>query len=168
MGDLKLVHTAEIVQMPETSTFDEAWKARSGEMKTRGDGREKTRKLWDKHANKVGHQRLLRALRAYLNRKEPGWGFCGLSVWLNGEQFDHWIQDTSPEFPDKPKQRFPSPQREKIEQVLGEAWCVSYLDPCTFHDDGYITPKTDYAKGKLMEKARELKAAGIAGLRKKD
>lgn len=167
MGDLKLVHTAEIVQMPETSTFDEAWKARSGEMKTRGDGREKTRKLWDKHAKKVGQQRLLRALRAYLNRKEPGWGFCGLSVWLNGEQFDHWLEAPDKETASESRSRAPEPLRSRCLESLGDGFVLSYLDPCTFHEDGYITPRTSYALEKLREKASVLKASGIVGIRRK-
>ena len=43
---------AEILQFPmrEANTFDDAWKVRAGQMRRRGDGLEKTRKLWNKAA----------------------------------------------------------------------------------------------------------------------
>lgn len=166
---LKLSDDAVVVQLPERSTFDEAWKTRSGQMKTRGDGLDKTRKLWDKAGKAVGHQRLLRALRAYLGQKEPTCGFCGLSVWLNGQKYDHWIPDMGNPIAEQiQRTTAPEPYRSKVEAILGDAFTISYLDPCTFHDDGWITPRTSYAREKLREKASVLKAAGLVGIRQKE
>jgi hypothetical protein len=148
----------------EANTFDLAWQARAGQMKKRGDGSEKTRKLWNKAAAKVGHARLLEALKRYLREeKEPTCGYPGLSVWLNGERWDHWLPDEAAvamiEAP-------PYPQRTALLASLGEPFVVSYIDPATIHPDGWITPATGYAKGKLMEKGAALKAAGLRGIRK--
>jgi len=149
----------------EENTFDQAWQARAGQMKKRGDGSEKTRKLWNKAAAKVGHARLLEALKRYLREeKEPTCGYPGLSVWLNGERWDHWLPDEAAvamiEAP-------PYPQRTALLASLGEPFVVSYIDPATIHPDGWITPATGYAKGKLLEKAASLKAAGLNGIRTK-
>jgi len=155
--------------MREANTFDEAWSLRAGQMRKRGDGQDKTRKLWNRHAAKVGQERLLEALRGYLREKEPTCGFCGLSVWLNGEKYDHWlpsIADASNPTTERP--RFHEPARSCLVKQLGESWVISYLDPCTLHPDGWITPATGYAKGKLVEKGRELKAAGLVGIRAKE
>ena len=154
----------------EANTFDEAWACRAGQMKKRGDGSEKTRKLWNRHAAKVGQERLLEALRGYLREKEPTCGFCGLSVWLNGEKYDHWLPQ-APQPGDKPQlalSRFPEPIRSVLEKQLGDGWCVSYLDPCTLHPDGWITPATNLARGKLVEKGRILKEAGLVGIRNRE
>lgn len=150
----------------EANTFDEAWACRAGQMKKRGDGSEKTRKLWNRHAAKVGQERLLEALRGYLREKEPTCGFCGLSVWLNGEKYDHWLSDANTVQKAEARPKAPEPLRSLIASQLGSDWTVSYLDPCTFHDDGWISPATGYAKGKLMEKGAALKAAGLRGIRK--
>jgi len=158
--------TAELIAFPvrEANTFDDAWACRAGQMKKRGDGLEKTRKLWNKCAERVGHARLLAALKANLQEKEPLSGFPGLSVWLNGERWDHWLPDEAAvalvEHP-------PYPQRPALIAALGEPFVVSYCDPAIIHPDGWITPATGYAKGKLMEKGRELKAAGLLGIRNK-
>jgi len=167
---LRLVTDDNVVQLPtrEVSTFDQAWQCRAGMMKKRGDGSDKTRKLWERHAKKVGSARLLEALKRYLREeKEPQCGFPGLSVWLNGERYDHWIDAANPESNAPNRSRFPEPQRTVLLQSLGEAFVLSYLDPCAFHEDGYITPKTSYAEGKLREKGRELKEAGLKGIRPK-
>lgn len=164
---LKLATVDGVVQpMPEASSFDAAWACRTGQMKTRGDGRDKTRKLWVKAEKKVGCARLLEALKRYLREKEPTCGFCGLSVWLNGEKYDHWLE--APGSPDTvPRQSAPPALRQRLESVLEETFLRSYLDPCAFHEDGYITPATDFARKKLLEKASILKAAGLAGIRRK-
>ncbi len=159
---------AEILQFPmrEANTFDDAWKARTGQMRRRGDGLEKTRKLWNKAAAKVGHARLLEALKRYLREeKEPTCGYPGLSVWLNGERYDHWLPD---EAAVAKIERPPYPQRPALIAILGEPFVVSYLDPATIHDDGWITPATEYAKGKLRERGRDLKAAGLVGIRNRE
>ena len=174
LSNLRLLHTAEIINLPvrEASTFDQAWSARTGQMKKRGDGSEKTRKLWVKAEKKVGSARLLEALKRYLREeKEPTCGYPGLSVWLNGERYDHWLSPVasdgqSPAASCRPQT--PEPLRTELIGILGEAFVLSYLDPCTFHEDGFITPRTDYAKGKLMEQRHALKAAGIAGIRAKE
>ena len=165
MSALKLVETAEIVQFPKVSTFDDAWALRKGQMRTRGDGREKTRKLWDKAAGKVGSARLLEALRRYLREeKEPTCGYPGLSVWLNGERYDHWLpSDEAPAI--VAGQQYP--QRSALLEALGEAFVLSYLDPCTFESDGFIIPRTEYARKKLLEVKHVLKQCGIAGMRQK-
>lgn len=158
---------ANIIPFPvrESNTFDEAWACRAGQMRRRGDGSEKTRKLWNKAAAKIGHARLLEALKRYLREeKEPTCGYPGLSVWLNGERYDHWLPD---EAAVAKVERPPYPQRPALLAALGEPFVVSYLDPATIHDDGWITPATGYAKGKLVEKAASLKASGIMGIRSK-
>ncbi len=158
---------ANVIPFPmrEANTFDEAWALRAGQMRKRGDGQDKTRKLWNRHAAKVGQERLLEALRGYLREKEPTCGFCGLSVWLNGEKYDHWLP--SAEAVAK-IERPPYPQRPALIEALGEPFVVSYIDPAVIHPDGWITPATGYAKGKLVEKGRELKAAGLVGIRAKE
>ena len=150
----------------EANTFDLAWACRAGQMKKRGDGLEKTRKLWNKAAAKVGHARLLEALKRYLREeKEPTCGYPGLSVWLNGERWDHWLptaeQVAITEAP-------PYPQRTALLASLGEPFVVSYIDPAVIHLDGWITPATNLARGKLVEKGRLLKEAGLVGIRNKD
>lgn len=167
---LKLVETDNVVNLPvrEPSTFEDGWSARQGMMKKRGDGKDKTRKLWDRHAKKVGSAKLLEALKRYLREeKEPTCGYPGLSVWLNGERYDHWTDggsgETTPETPSYP-------QRNGLLASLGESFVKSYVDPCTFHEDGYITPLTKLALAKLEDKSIRhiLKAAGIAGIRRKE
>lgn len=152
----------------EANTFDLAWACRAGQMRKRGDGSEKTRKLWNRHAAKVGQERLLEALRGYLREKEPTCGFCGLSVWLNGEKYDHWLEVRQPDGSAEPRQRFPDEYRLRLCEVLGEPFVISYLDPCTLHPDGWITPATEYAKNKLRERGRDLKAAGLIGIRNRE
>jgi hypothetical protein len=154
----------------EANTFDEAWACRAGQMKKRGDGSEKTRKLWNRHAAKVGQERLLEALRGYLREKEPTYGFCGLSVWLNGEKYDHWLPTQASSLdPSQPKAaRAPEPLRASLVLALGEPFVMSYLDPCSFHDDNWITPATEYAKNKLRERGRDLKAAGLVEIRNRE
>ena len=169
---LRLIETAEIINLPvrEPSSFDAAWACRSGQMKKRGDGSEKTRKLWVKAEKKVGSARLLEALKRYLREeKEPTCGYPGLSVWLNGERYDHWIaEDLGESASSASRPKAPSSIRERALDQLGESFVLSYLDPATFHEDGFITPRTDYAKGKLMEQRHALKAAGILGIRNKE
>ena len=153
----------------EANTFDLAWQARAGQMRKRGDGLEKTRKLWDKAAAKVGHARLLEALKANLREKEPLSGWPGLSVWLNGERWDHWLESADAEsLAGQNRSRFPEPSRSLVAEALGEPFVISYLDPCTLHPDGWITPATEYAKNKLRERGRDLKAAGLVGIRNRE
>ncbi len=152
----------------EANTFDEAWACRAGQMKKRGDGLEKTRKLWNRHAAKVGQERLLEALRGYLREKEPTCGFCGLSVWLNGEKYDHWLPGPDDAKPLANAPAFPEPMRSAVLALTSPEWVRSYLDPCVLHDDNWITPATEYAKNKLRERGRDLKAAGLVGIRNKD
>lgn len=171
---LKLINMDNVVKLPirEPSTFEEGWACRDGMMKKRGDGKDKTRKLWERHAKKVGSAALLSALKRYLREeKEPTCGRPGLSVWLNGERYDHWLEHSvsgSSNESSGPRAQTPEPLRSKALSLLGEGFVRSYLDPCTFHEDGYITPATGFAMKKLMEKASVLKAAGVAGLRKKE
>lgn len=178
MAALKLVESGHsvkagmesetVVQFPKVSTFNDAWEARKGQMRTRGDGKEKTRKLWAKAEGKVGSTRLLEALRRYLREeKEPTCGYCGLSVWLNGERYDHWLRDQEARGTIQSRPVAPEPLRGQIVSALGEDWTASYLDPCTFLEDGWIIPRTETARKKLMEVGAMLKAAGIAGLRRK-
>lgn len=169
MAALKLVESDNVVNFPTPSTFDQAWDARKGQMRTRGDGREKTRKLWEKASGKVGSARLLEALRRYLREeKEPTCGYPGLSVWLNGERFDHWLTDHSDAASQSPRNTFAEPQRGLVVAACGESFVLSYLDPCTFESDGFIIPRTEYARKKLLEVKHVLKEAGIAGLRRKE
>jgi hypothetical protein len=135
-------------------------------MRKRGDGQDKTRKLWAKHAAKVGPARLLEALKRYLREeKEPTCGYPGLSVWLNGERYDHWLSAAHDPETMRPKNLAPEPMRSLLLASCGEPFVMSYVDPAIIHPDGWITPATGYAKGKLMEKGRELKAAGLVGIR---
>lgn len=171
---LRLVTEDEPVNLParEPSTFEDGWNARQGMMKKRGDGKDKTRKLWDRHAKKVGSARLLEALKRYLREeKEPTCGYPGLSVWLNGERYDHWTVDDRVRSGDPSAHNRPTtPEALRFDLVsaLGESFVRSYLDPCTFHEDDYITPASGVAMKKLIEKASVLKAAGVAGIRRKD
>jgi hypothetical protein len=167
---LKLVSSAEIVQFPKVSTFDDAWALRKGQMRTRGDGREKTRKLWEKAAGKVGSARLLEALRRYLREeKEPTCGYPGLSVWLNGERYDHWLSAFEITGDDKSttcRPLAPEPIRRKLMGALPESFVLAYVDPATF-DGLWIIPRTDTARKKLLEVKEVLRACGIAGMRQK-
>ena len=150
----------------EANTFDEAWACRAGQMKKRGDGLEKTRKLWNKAAAKVGHARLLEALKRYLREeKEPTCGYPGLSVWLNGERWDHWLPD---EAAVAKIERPPYPQRPALIASFGEPFVISYIDSGVVHPDGWITPRTQTAKMKLREHGAALKAAGLVGIRKRE
>lgn len=164
MAVLRLVETAEIVKL-EPNRFDDGWKLLPDTMKKRSDSRAKVRKVWDMHAKRCGGQdKLLAALRTYLSGDKdlPKSGGPGLQVWLRAEKYDHWMPDeASIAMAETP----PYPQRPALIKSLGEPFVKSYIDSGTVHDDGFITPRTDYAKGKLMEKARELKQAGIAGIR---
>ena len=166
-----------VVQFPTASvvsTFDDAWSLLPASMKTRSLSRAKLKPLWDRHARAIGGQdRLLGALRAYLkgDKDLPKSGGPGLQVWLNQEKYDHWleagnsvVQDVSD--PDRPV--FPDRTiRASVVASCGLAWVVSYLDPCELHADGFITPKTGFAVAKLKERAGELKAAGVKGIRPK-
>lgn len=171
MRQIRLVTEDNVVQIVrEASTFESGWEARKGMMRKRGDGREKTRKLWEKASKQVGSARLLDALKRYLREeKEPTCGYPGLSVWLNGERYDHWMTAESLSGDSAPRmQSFPEPYRAQLAADLGEPFVLSYLDPCMFHEDNYITPRTETAKAKLYEKRHELRAAGIVGLRQKE
>ena len=153
----------------EANTFDLAWQARAGQMKKRGDGLEKTRKLWNKAAAKVGHARLLEALKRYLREeKEPTCGYPGLSVWLNGERWDHWLASSSEVAAEEARPKCPEPIRGRLLQSVGETFVLSYVDPAVIHPDGWITPATEYAKNKLRERGRDLKAAGLVGIRNRE
>ena len=158
---------ANVIPFPmrEANTFDEAWQARAGQMRKRGDGQDKTRKLWNRHAAKVGQERLLEALRGYLREKEPTCGFCGLSVWLNGEKYDHWLLSAEAV---KKIEHPPYPQRPALVEALGEPFVISYLDSAVLSADGWITPRTQTAKLKLLEKARVLKDCGLVGIRNRE
>lgn len=165
--------TAQLIEFPtpERSRFTEAWALREGQMKKRGEGVDKTKTLWDRAAKRCGGQDvLLSAFKRYLREeKEPTCGRPGLSVWLHQQRYDHWIESSSTDClggPERQRKASPEPIRSTVAGLLGEDWTRSYLDPCTFHDDGYITPATDYGKKKLIEKAAILKAAGVMGLRK--
>lgn len=166
---LKLVDPTNVVQFPKFSTFDDAWALRKGQMRTRGDGREKTRKLWAKAEGKVGSARLLEALRRYLREeKEPTCGYPGLSVWLNGERYDHWLLDEPSSGPSSTAlSNTPEPMRAGLVERLGEDFVRSYCDPASF-DGSWIIPRTDTARKKLLEVAAVLKACGIAGMRQKN
>ncbi len=119
---------------------------------------------------------MLGALKAYLkNDKDlPRTGGAGLQVWLRAERYDHWIDGPTCSVlaetltHDGERVRF-SDESIRVAAVAscGEAWVRSYLDPCELHPDRFITPKTGFALGKLKEKARELKAAGVMGIRPK-
>lgn len=173
MTSMRLVTEDNVVQFParEASTFEQAWACRAGMMKKRGDGSDKTRKLWERHSKRVGSARLLEALKRYLREeKEPQCGYPGLSVWLNGERYDHWMpSDTSllggPTGHNRPTT--PEPARTALVGLLGEPFVRSYVDPAEITDDGWIIPRTGMARDKLMEQKNALKAAGLVGIRNK-
>lgn len=169
MAVLKLVEDGNVVQLPvkEPSTFDEAWSCREGAMRTRGLGMELTRKLWNKKAAKAGHRVMLEALKRNLREKpeKDGYTHCGLSVWLNQERWELWPCQ-SDRLSNVPSQSLYEGRNHLI-SALGEPFVRSYLDPCTFHEDGFITPATEYAMRKLVEQKGALKQAGIIGIRKK-
>ena len=156
------------------SSFDQAWAAIPASMKTRSLSRAKLKPIWDRHAKAVGGQDvLIAALRAYLkgDKDLPKSGGPGLQVWLNQGKYDHWLEaGNSVVEADPASDRGTFPDRAIRASVVascGLGWVVSYLDPCELHPDRFITPKTAFALGKLKEKARELKAAGVAGIRPK-
>lgn len=156
------------------SSFDQAWAAIPASMKTRSLSRAKLKPIWDRHAKAVGGQDvLIAALRAYLkgDKDLPKSGGPGLQVWLNQGKYDHWLEaGNSVVEADPASDRGTFPDRAIRASVVascGLGWVVSYLDPCELHPDRFITPKTGFALGKLKEKARELKAAGVAGIRPK-
>lgn len=161
---------AVVVQFPTRSTFNDAWALREGQMKKRGDGSEKTKLAWDKAAKKVGQLQLLEALKKFLREtKEPTCGHPGLSVWLNGQRYDHWLPSDGERLglPQAKRPVAPEPVRARCLCELGEAFVLSYLDPCVFHEDGWITPATEFARKKLLEKGKTLKASGLMGIRNK-
>jgi len=171
VAQLKLVQMDNVVKLPvrEPSTFDDGWACRAGMMKKRGDGSDKTRKLWERHAKKVGSAALLAALKRYLREeKEPTCGYPGLSVWLNGERYDHWLSASPDPANEAARTVAPDSIRQKLLEAIGEPFVRSYLDPCTFHEDGFITPATEYAMRKLVEQKGALKAAGVAGIRRRE
>lgn len=173
---LKLVETAEIVHL-EANRFDDGWASIPASMKTRSESRAKVRKVWDMHAKRCGGQEaLLGALRAYLkgDKDLPKSGGPGLQVWLRAEKYDHWIDGASCsvfaeiQTDGTQRVRFPDESiRIAVVASVGEGFARSYLDPCQWHEDGFITPKTTTAMEKLKDKASALKAAGIAGIRRK-
>jgi hypothetical protein len=162
----------------EANTFDDAWSLIPQSMKTRSKSRRLLRPIWDRHAKALGSQdRLLAALRAYLagDKMLAKSGGPGLQVWLSEERYDHWLEDsTCSVFAEKQtdgseRVRFPDESiRARIVAVCGEGYTRSYLDPCTLHPDGWITPATNLARGKLVEKGRLLKEAGLVGIRQKE
>jgi hypothetical protein len=176
-GESFPVAALNVVQFPTASvvsTFEDAWSLIPASMKTRSLSRAKLKPIWDRHAKTAGGQDvLIGALRAYLkgDKDLPKSGGPGLQVWLNQGKYDHWIEAgnsvvEAEGLPDRPT--FPDEAiRASVVASCGLGWVVSYLDPCELHSDGFITPKTGFALGKLRENARELKAAGIMGIRPK-
>lgn len=164
---LRLVTEDEPVNLPirEPSTFDQGWVARQGAMKTRGLGKEPTRKLWEREAKRVGSAALLEALKRFLREKpeKDGYTHCGLSVWLNQQRADHWLVE-----PEKASCTRQYPLRKALSEALGESFVRSYLDPCQFTEDNHIIPATEFAKKKLIEKASVLKSCGLVGIRSKE
>lgn len=168
---------ATILQFPtpEANLFDSAWSIIPATMKVRSKSRRLLRPIWDRHAKALGSQdRLLAALRAYLSGDKmlAKSGGPGLQVWLSEERYDHWLEDSTcsvfaeNQTGEPERVRFPDESiRVQIVAIMGEAFTRSYLDPCQLHEDRFVTPASNYAKGKLIERARDLKAAGIAGLR---
>ena len=159
---------SNVVAFPVSAvvSFDDAWEARRGQMRTRGDGKEKTRKLWLKHAKLVGQDRLLAALRRYLKEeKEPTCGYPGLSVWLNGERYDHWMEaPMTIGSNDSHSPRFPEPYRSALVASCGEVWVKSYVD--RFKLDGTVlVVSSPTAAARIKEKAQEMKASGLTALR---
>lgn len=152
------------------STFDQGWDCRQGQMKRRGDGKEKTRKLWNKAAKVIGQDRLLAALGRYLKEeKEPSCGYPGLSVWLNGERWDHWLPDPTETIRLANAPVFPEPMRTAVLAATSSEWVRSYLDPCIIiqsPNGPLLQPKTDYARRKLMEHAGLFKSLGLYGIRR--
>jgi hypothetical protein len=116
-------------------------------------------------------------LRAYLagDKMLTKSGGPGLQVWLSEERYDHWLEDeTCSVFSEKltdgtQRVRFADEAiRVRIVAALGEAFTRSYIDPAVMHPDGWITPATNLARGKLVEKGRLLKEAGLIGIRNRD
>ena len=168
---------AQLFEFPVAvvSTFDEAWKARQGAMKTRGYGYDKTRDIWNKEAKRVGgHDVLLAALKRFLREKpeKDGYTHPGLSVWLNQQRCDHWLEAVEKEVKRAAKEEsHPFPQvRSALVERLGEPFVRSYIDPARMFSSGdriLITPATDYGRRKLEEVKGALKASGIFGMRLK-
>lgn len=154
------------------STFECGWTARQGEMKTRGEGRDKTRKLWNKEAARLGGQDvLLAALKRFLREKpeKDGYTHPGLSVWLNQQRADHWVTSISGAIDGTSRTAFPDQKiRDAVLSALGEPFTISYLDSCILIDGTLgplLQPKTDYARRKLMEHAGLFKSLGLFGIR---
>lgn len=151
------------------STFDTAWGMRRGEMKTRGEGRDKTRKLWFREAVRVGGQDiLLAALTRFLNEKKEvgGYTYPGLSVWLNQQRADHWLEESATGIPATGvmAQRFPEPYRSALVASCGEVWVKSYVD--RFKLDGTVlVVSSPTAAARIREKGSAMKEAGLTALR---
>ena len=159
---------SNVVAFPVSAvvSFDDGWNARKGQMRTRGDGKEKTRKLWNKHAKLIGQDRLLAALQRYLREeKEPTCGYPGLSVWLNGERYDHWLTESETVSIDGVAAlRFPEPFRASLVASCGETWVRSYID--RFKLDGTVlVVSSPTAAAKIKENAWAMKEAGLTALR---
>lgn len=153
------------------STFDQGWAARQGEMKTRGEGKDKTRKLWNKEAARLGGQDvLLSALQRFFREKpeKDGYTHPGLSVWLNQQRADHWVV-TEAEVVRIEAGAFPDKRiRDAVLASQGLPFVVSYLDPCVLIESPngpLLQPKTDYARRKLLEHAGLFKSLGLYGIR---
>lgn len=168
---------AHLFQFPQSavSTFDEAWGAREGAMKSRGYGKDKTRDLWNKEARRVGgHDVLLAALKRFFREKpeKDGYTHPGLSVWLNQQRADHWIEAVEREAERVEREAsHPFPAiRANLVKRLGEPFVRSYIDPASMIEvDGrvLITPATDYGRRKIEENKAALKASGVFGMRQK-
>lgn len=168
MTNANLKTIGNVVKFP-ARTFDTAWNERPSSMKTRGEGRDKTRKRWDDAAAKVGQAELLAAFRRYIREDKDNlkWGFPGLSVWLNQERYDHWLGGYDTPSSGEPLPTFPDADiRQRLIDLCGEGWVRSYIDQCGLDGTVLIVPRGKAtAKARIMERRADLKAAGLTAMR---
>lgn len=176
-----MFQTAKIIAFPSaavTCSFDSAWAVTPTTMKTRSESRAKLRPLWAFHAKRCGGQdRLEAAFRAYLkgDKDLPKSGGPGLQVWLRAEKYDHWLEGTNSVVSDSltvegvTRSQFPQTSiRDACIASIGLGWTISYLDRCGIAEGPngpVLTVKSPTAAERLREKAKELKALGLYGIR---
>lgn len=151
----------------EPSTFETAWKLLPDTMRRRSQAKAKTEAAWNREAKRLGgHEELLQRLKTYLrdDKDLPRSGGPGFHILLTTGRLDHWVpMQQTPAFIDQ----FPNPgARRAVQDLKGEAFCRSYLDPCEIEGTTLIA-RTSTAIDKLREVGPVLKQHGYTGVRPK-
>jgi hypothetical protein len=135
----------------EPATFDNAWRLLTDVMRRRSDAKAKCEVLWNREAKRLdGQEDLLARLRTYLrdDKDIPRTGGPGLQVLLRTGRLDHWVPMAQ-----EPRLLEPFANaeiRDAVSSLAGEAFCRSYLDPCTV-DGKTLIVRTDTAIRRLSE-----------------